>query len=1117
MPKVGPYETLEVLGRGGQGLVARARDVRTGAIVALKVVLDDLDPTARARLEREARALSGLDHPNLARYVDHGTHDGRPWLALAYVQGKTLEALRRAGSPAPPWSARVVADVARALARCHAAGLVHRDVKPANIIVEEVTGRPVLVDFGLVRRGPRPIESQGEPLTLSGELVGTPAFMAPEQADPRGELGPVGPWTDVHALGATLHFLLTGKPPFAGATLVQLLAQLLEQPPRPPSATAPGVSAALDALVLRALAKRPAERPTAEELARALEAVASGDAGGPAAAPPASRPRRRQRAWTAVAAAIALPLGAAAAVALALAARRERPGEAPPPPPEATTGVVPAAPAPRAPPWPASPDAPGGWRWRRADGPVEAWAPALWEAEDVAAPAALAGAGDTAAVRAAFGDAARPAGGGRVIVRYLAPGVTPPGVSVVRTVVGQAGLFTRQPPVTTNAEEVRLAADNDTGVTRLDLGRAVWDAPAVRCEARAGRHVDRDFFGLTARPDHGAAAALSLEGRAGVTYLRGDGGQNLQAVAGLGPEWGRLWFAPGGPPGERLVLGSAPREAVARLAAALAAPAQGAQVGLVLDEVEVFVRDLEVEGTPRTVDWPALAGPAATSPPGRVALAFARAPGATRGGPLVALEDAAGRRVTLSLDGERLVLSRQDGPHTELLATAALGPEAEGWLWLEGGGGVLLGRARVGDREVEVAAADPWCGPWVRAGWGSTGPRVRVRDAEVGGPPAADPPGAAAWRRAAQALARLACPRRLDVGLLPPPGDKRLRALAEQARAAAAELEEAEAAGLGGAGGLVRRDALARAALGRAIAGDRSEVERLTGDLLADGAPAARRALAALGPASEEGGQDLVEQLVVGWSSSAPDPVQRAFLALALAVAPERRGDVLTHEGLCEQLRFNATGDAGAREDALRLYADARAAGGEPRIVLPREAELLYLAGRLDEALERYDEAVRLEPRLWAVWLGRAQVLRALGRHELCLASLLGALAGNRNHPPLFEELTHAADGASITPGVRTAALWALAATRGTPAEVAALEREADQLLSSRLLPARDLDLLAFVLGAAPPGGDRPTATLARARQGDVAARAALGDVTATDELVRNLARLTPGLAPLVR
>jgi tetratricopeptide (TPR) repeat protein len=1121
VPRVGPYETLEVLGRGGQGLVARARDVRTGAIVALKVVLDPRDPTIGPRLEREARALASLEHPNLARLVDSGTHEGRPWLALAFVQGRTLEAIGCAGRPPPAWSARVVADVAHALARCHAAGLVHRDVKPANIILEDVTERVVLVDFGLVRRDPRLAQSQPA-LTLSGELVGTPAYMAPEQADPRGH-DAVGPPTDVHALGATLHFLLTGHPPYRGATLVELFARLLEQPPPAPSASAPGVPPPLDDLVRRALAKRPAERPTAAALAQALEALL---AGAPGPAPPEGRragrragggARGRPRPAAVALALAAIGLALAALAALAAATLRQAPGPAPAPP---APRPLPARPAP---PWPAAPDGPLVWVWRRGDGPAPPREPALWESEAVAAPAALAAASEEGA-RAAFGGRARRAPGGRVAVRRE-PGDAE-GLDPVWQVPGQAGLLAEGPLLRSTPDGLGLAQANDSGVGRVAVGRAVWTSPALRCRVRRRVEVDRELLALVLRPAAGAPYALTLEGRSRSATLKVAPDRVAATTAGLDPGWTLLTLAPGAPPGERLAVGGAGREVLGPLDAALGEPARDVPVALVLDEVDLLASGLEVEGVPRTVDRPALAGPA-TAPPGRVAAAFEREGGP--GGPLVALEDAAGRRVTLGLDGGWLRLLREEGGRVEPIAEDEVGAGAEGWLWLEAGGGAVVGRARVGDREVDLAGADPWSGPWRAAAWGSSGPRVRLLDVEVSGPPAPDPPGAEGWRAGAAALAAVSCPRRLDAAALPPPGPGRAEAIADRARAAAARLE-AFAAGLPGGGDdpaaaarltPVRADALARAALGRALAGEPEAAERLWARLLA-GAPAGvaygRRALAALGPSAERGGPDLVDQLVVGWAPAAPAAVREACLALALLALPARRGDVLAQRGADEQARYRASGhrDRDALERALRLYAEGRAAGAHLGFVAPREAELLWRAGRLFEARQLYDAAVRLDPRGWSSWHGRAQVLLALGLREAALVSLLGALAANRSYPALAHEVEQAARADGVPAGVRAAALWALCVTVGQPGDLERLQASAREV-DARGLAERDRDLLAFVLGEPPAAGARATATLARARRGDAAARAALSAAAEADELVLQLARLHHELSPLVR
>ncbi|MBX3472584.1 MAG: serine/threonine protein kinase, partial [Planctomycetes bacterium] len=260
MERVGPYVVHEQLGRGGMGVVHRAVDARTGREVALKVLLV-ADERARRRLLQEARALARLRHRHVVDLLDAGEHQGRPWLALELVRGRSLEErLEREGPLAPRDAARLVQALATALAHAHREGVLHRDLKPSNVLLD-VDGTPRLTDFGLAGLAQDPGESR---LTKSGTIVGTPGYWAPEQAT--GQASAVGPHTDVYGLGALLYACLTGRPPIEGDSIVELLAATGQRRP-----ALPGVDRALDALALRCLEKRAEARPpSADAVAREL-------------------------------------------------------------------------------------------------------------------------------------------------------------------------------------------------------------------------------------------------------------------------------------------------------------------------------------------------------------------------------------------------------------------------------------------------------------------------------------------------------------------------------------------------------------------------------------------------------------------------------------------------------------------------------------------------------------------------------------------------------------------------------------------------------------------------------------------------------------------------------
>ena len=277
-----------VAGRGGMGVVYRATQMPLGRTVALKVVAPEraADPTFHARFERETRLAAAIDHPNVIPVYEAGEQDGRLYLVMRWVDGGDLQRLIAAsGRLDPVHAAGIVAQVGSGLDAAHAAGLVHRDVKPANVLIAggEAGGHVYLTDFGLTLDA-----SSDTRLTQTGDVLGTVEFMAPEQL----EAGPVSPRTDVYALGCVLHAALTGRPPFSrGTYAATMLAHLGDPPPRP-SAT-PGVPAAFDAVVARALAKRPEDRyASARELVDAALAAAGAPARDGAGAAAERRPRR---------------------------------------------------------------------------------------------------------------------------------------------------------------------------------------------------------------------------------------------------------------------------------------------------------------------------------------------------------------------------------------------------------------------------------------------------------------------------------------------------------------------------------------------------------------------------------------------------------------------------------------------------------------------------------------------------------------------------------------------------------------------------------------------------------------------------------------------------------
>jgi serine/threonine-protein kinase len=266
LPRIPGYEVEGVLGRGGMGVVYQARHLRLNRRVALKMLLagDYAGPHDLARFQHEAEAVAGLRHPNIVQVYDVGDHDGRPYFTMELVEGGSL-AEKLAGEPqAAREAAALVVTLAEAVQVAHQGGIVHRDLKPSNILLT-ADGTPKISDFGLARR----LEG-GAGLTQSGALLGTPSYMASEQA--RGQTRAIGPATDTYALGAILYELLTGRPPFRGETAAETMQQVIAEEPVPPSRLNARLPRDLETICLKCLHKDPGNRyPTAGEFAADLE------------------------------------------------------------------------------------------------------------------------------------------------------------------------------------------------------------------------------------------------------------------------------------------------------------------------------------------------------------------------------------------------------------------------------------------------------------------------------------------------------------------------------------------------------------------------------------------------------------------------------------------------------------------------------------------------------------------------------------------------------------------------------------------------------------------------------------------------------------------------------
>jgi serine/threonine-protein kinase len=254
------------------GVVYRARQISLGRIVAVKMILRGAlaSPEDLARFRAEAQAAARLDHPNIVPVYEVGEVDGQPYFSMKYIEGSTLARRLAEGPMMPREAAAILLPVSRAIQLAHRQKLLHRDLKPSNILID-AAGQPHVTDFGLAKRI---TDETGQ--THTGAVVGTPAYMAPEQAG--GRRGEVGPASDVFSLGAILYQMLTGRPPFQAASPVDTLLMVLEQDPAPPRLLNPKADRDLEMVALKCLQKPPDLRyPSAEALAEDLAAYLQGE------------------------------------------------------------------------------------------------------------------------------------------------------------------------------------------------------------------------------------------------------------------------------------------------------------------------------------------------------------------------------------------------------------------------------------------------------------------------------------------------------------------------------------------------------------------------------------------------------------------------------------------------------------------------------------------------------------------------------------------------------------------------------------------------------------------------------------------------------------------------
>ena len=272
-PDLGKFELLEEIGRGGMGVVYRARQLDLQRVVAVKMILSHQLATAEEvrRFQIEARAAACLRHPNIVAIHEIGERDGRHYFVMDFVSGESLAKRVSRGPLSVEEASRLLIGIALAIQHLHTQGIIHRDIKPSNILLDE-QGQPFVTDFGLAK-----IFDTDDGQTRTGAIIGTPSYMSPEQAAGRNQL--ISPRSDVYSLGAMFYEMLTGRPPFQEANVLDTLVQVLEGEPTLPRHLNAAIPRDLELICLRCLDKDPSKRyPTAAELAADLERFLHGEA-----------------------------------------------------------------------------------------------------------------------------------------------------------------------------------------------------------------------------------------------------------------------------------------------------------------------------------------------------------------------------------------------------------------------------------------------------------------------------------------------------------------------------------------------------------------------------------------------------------------------------------------------------------------------------------------------------------------------------------------------------------------------------------------------------------------------------------------------------------------------
>src|SRR3954468_3004557 len=320
--KLGPYEVLDAIGAGGMGEVYRAKDTRLDRIVAIKVLPQHVsrEPELKARFEREARALSAFQHPHICTLYDIGDQDGIVFLVMEYIEGETLGTRLERGALPTEQLLRIGIDIADALDKAHRQGVIHRDLKPGNIMLTKAGAK--LLDFGLAKERSSGIaanamtamvtQTKTEPLTARGSIVGTFQYMSPEQV----EGAEADARSDIFAFGALLYEMATAKRAFDGKTQASVIASILASEPKPITALDPAAPAALDHVIRTCLAKDPDERfQSAHDMLLQLRFIANESASSTSGARAVAAPKKKLGKDARIAWAVAALLLIAAAAA----------------------------------------------------------------------------------------------------------------------------------------------------------------------------------------------------------------------------------------------------------------------------------------------------------------------------------------------------------------------------------------------------------------------------------------------------------------------------------------------------------------------------------------------------------------------------------------------------------------------------------------------------------------------------------------------------------------------------------------------------------------------------------------------------------------------------------